>query len=89
MTIYEIDGLSYARDRTLRRRSRLVTMHSTDGPDQRNLTQLTVEEKRAREKAIDFYRYVGKSEAEAQRLAWVDVRKEFPHLQKCDIPPEN
>ena len=64
-------------------------MDSTNGPTKRNLTRLTEEEKRAREKAIDFYRYVGKSEAEVQRLAWADVRKEFPHLQKGDLPPEN
>jgi len=69
-------------------RRRLVTMDSTNAPAQRNLTQLTVAEERVREKAVDFYRYVGKSEAEVQRLAWADVRKEFPHLQKCDIPPE-
>ena len=63
-------------------------MDSTNGPAHRNLLQLTVEEKRAREKAVDFYRYVGKTEAEAQRLAWADVRKEFPHLQKYDVPPD-
>ena len=73
---------------TLPHRRRLVTMDSTNAPAQRNLTQLTVAEERVREKAVDFYRYVGKSEAEVQRLAWADVRKEFPHLQKCDIPPE-
>jgi hypothetical protein len=82
--------LSYAGDGTvtLPQRSRLVIMDSTNSPAQRNLTQLTVEEKRAREKAVDFYRYVGKTEAEARRLAWADVRKEFPHLQECDMPPD-
>lgn len=64
-------------------------MDSTMVQRNETLTQLTIEEKRAREKAIDFYRYVGKSEAEAQRLAWADVQKEFPRLQKCDMPPES
>ena len=32
--------------------------------------QLTVEEERAREKAMDFYRYIGKTDVEATRLAW-------------------
>ena len=49
---------------------------------------LTVEEERAREKAMDFYRYVGKSEAEADRLAWDDIKKEFPRLKECDMPLE-
>jgi hypothetical protein len=31
------------------------------------LVQLIVEEERAQEKAIDFYRYIGKSEMEAIR----------------------
>ena len=47
--------------------------------------QLTVEEERAREKAIDFYRYVGKTEVEAARLAWIDVQKAFPRLKEYDI----
>jgi len=50
--------------------------------------QLSLEEQRAREKALDFYRYTGKSEAEAERLAWEDIKKEFPRLKGCDRPPE-
>jgi hypothetical protein len=44
-------------------------------------TQLTVEEDRARERAVDFYRYVGKSDVEAERLAWADIEKVFPRLK--------
>jgi len=47
-----------------------------------NKKQLTIEEERAREKAVDFYRYVGKSEVEADRLAWEDIKKEFPRLRE-------
>jgi hypothetical protein len=47
--------------------------------------QLTVAEDRAREKAIDFYRYIGKSEAEADRLAWVDIQKAFPRLKRANV----
>ena len=47
--------------------------------------QLTAEEERAREKAMDFYRYVGKTEVEAARLAWIDVQKAFPRLKEYDI----
>ena len=46
--------------------------------------QLTVEEEQAREKAIDFYRYVGKTDAEAMRLAWADIQKAFPRLRGYD-----
>jgi len=42
---------------------------------------LTAEEKRAREKALDFYLYIGKTDVEASRLAWADVQKEFPRLR--------
>src|SRR5579872_7251304 len=54
----------------------------------RKTAQFTVEEERAREKAMDFYRYVGKSEVEADRLACEDVKKEFSRLKECDIPPK-
>ena len=47
--------------------------------------QLTLEEERAREKAIDFYRYIGKTDAEATRLAWADVQKAFPRLKAYEI----
>jgi hypothetical protein len=47
-----------------------------------NRKQLTIEEERAREKAVDFYRYVGKSEADADRLAWEDIKREFPRLRE-------
>jgi len=47
-----------------------------------NEKQLTIEEEREREKAMDFYRYVGKSEVEANRLAWEDIQREFPRLQE-------
>ena len=50
--------------------------------------QLTDEEERAREKAMDFYRYVGKSEVEADRLACEDIKKEFSRLKEVDIRPE-
>ena len=46
--------------------------------------QLTVEEEQAREKAIDFYRYIGKTDAEAMRLAWADIQKAFPRLRVYD-----
>jgi hypothetical protein len=46
--------------------------------------QLTAEEEQAREKAIDFYRYVGKTDAEAMRLAWLDIQKAFPRLRVYD-----
>jgi hypothetical protein len=49
---------------------------------------LTDEEERAREKAMDFYRYVGKSEVEADRLACEDIKKEFSRLKEVDIRPE-
>jgi hypothetical protein len=51
----------------------------------RKPAQLTAAEDRAREKAIDFYRYIGKSEAEADRLAWEDIQKAFPRLQRANV----
>lgn len=50
--------------------------------------QLTAEEERAREKALDFYRYTGKSEEDARRLSWADIQKQFPHLSKCNLPED-
>jgi hypothetical protein len=50
----------------------------------KKFAQLTVEEERARERAIDFYRYVGKTEVEAIRLAWADIQKAFPRLMAYD-----
>jgi len=50
--------------------------------------ELTDEEERAKEKAMDFYRYVGKSEVEADRLACEDIKKEFSRLKEVDIHPE-
>ena len=44
----------------------------------KTLAHLTTEEERARERALDFYRYVGKSEVDADRLAWADIQKGFP-----------
>ena len=60
---------------------RLETMNADESSLEKKLTQLTVEEDRAREKAVDFYRYVGKSEVEADRLAWADIEKAFPRLK--------
>jgi hypothetical protein len=52
--------------------------HISMKPEQ---AQLTAEEQRAREKALDFYLYIGKTDVEASRLAWADVQKEFPRLR--------
>ncbi len=46
--------------------------------------QLTAEEERAREKAMDFYRYVGKTDADVTRLARADIQKAFPRLKAYD-----
>jgi hypothetical protein len=56
-------------------------MNANENTLTKKLTQLTVEEDRARERAVDFYRYVGKSDAEAERLAWADIEKVFPRLK--------
>ena|SRR5690242_4087720 len=47
-------------------------------------TQLTAEEERAKDRAMDFYRFIGKTELEAMRLAWEDVEKVFPRLRARD-----
>lgn len=51
--------------------------------------QLTTEQERAREKALDFYRYTGKSEEDALRLAWADIQKEFPQLRQYNPPGDS
>jgi hypothetical protein len=56
-------------------------MNANENTHTKKLTQLTVEEDRARERAVDFYRYVGKSDVEAERLAWADIEKVFPRLK--------
>jgi hypothetical protein len=56
-------------------------MSANEDSLRKNLARLTVEEDRAREKALDFYRYIGKSEAEADRLAWADIEKVFPRVK--------
>jgi hypothetical protein len=58
------------------------------GPVKKRPAQLTVEEERAREKAMDFYRYVGKTDVEATRLAWADLQKAFPRLKVYDSARE-
>jgi len=50
--------------------------------------QLTAEEERAREKAIDFYRYIGKTDEDAARLAWADIQKAVPRLRAYDSATE-
>ena len=55
----------------------------------KKLVQLTLEEERMREKSIDFYRYIGKTDVEATRLAWEDVQKAFPRLREYDIEKSN
>jgi hypothetical protein len=52
-------------------------------------SQLTTPEERAREKALDFYRYIGKSEEDASRLAWADIQKEFPRLRQYNLPGDS
>lgn len=56
-------------------------MNANENTPTKKLTPLTVEEDRARERAVDFYRYVGKSDVEAERLAWADIEKVFPRLK--------
>ena len=50
----------------------------------KTLAHLTTEEDRGRERALDFYRYIGKSEVDADRLAWADIQKGFPRLKGYD-----
>jgi len=59
-------------------------MNIVDMKKKKTLVQLTVEEERAREKAMDFYLYVGKTDADATRLAWADIQKAFPRLRAYD-----
>ena len=44
------------------------------------LADFSSDERCAFDRAIDFYRYVGKSDAEATSLAWSDVQLAFPRL---------
>jgi hypothetical protein len=46
--------------------------------------RLSAEEEQARQKAFDFYRYVGKVDAEASKLAWADIQKQFPRLREYE-----
>jgi len=50
----------------------------------KTLAQLTSEEDRARERALDFYRFIGKGEVDADRLAGADIQKGFPRLKGYD-----
>jgi hypothetical protein len=61
-------------------------MKADKDPTKKKPAQLTSAEERAMEKAMDFYRYTGKSEAEANRSAWADIQKEFPRLKDFDRP---
>jgi hypothetical protein len=63
---------------------RLEPLSSDSSSMKKQLAHLTTEEERAREKALDFYRYVGKSEVDADRLAWADIQKGFPRLNGYD-----
>ena len=67
--------------------SKLLHMYGW-GPMKKRPVQLTVEEESAREKAMDFYRYVGKTDVEATRLAWADLQKTFPRLRAYDSATE-
>ena len=68
----------------LLRPPRLEPLSSDSSSMKTTLAQLTTEEERARERALDFYRYVGKSEVDADRLAWADIQKGFPRLNGYD-----
>ena len=46
--------------------------------------RLSAEEEQARQKSLDFYRYVGKDNPEASRLAWADIQKQFPRLKEYE-----
>jgi len=50
----------------------------------KRLADLTVEERAAQQKALNFYRYTGKGEAECERLVWRDLQAAFPRLQQFD-----
>ncbi len=68
----------------LLRPPRLEPLSLDSSSMKKKLAQLTTEEDRARERALDFYRYVGKSEVDADRLAWADIQKGFPRLNSYD-----
>lgn len=46
------------------------------------LAHLSEEERHASERALDFYRYVGKPESEVASLAWSDLQLAYPRLQE-------
>jgi hypothetical protein len=68
----------------VRRRSLIAALNRYEKSFMQTRTQLTAEEERARDRAMDFYRFIGKTELEAMRLAWEDVEKAFPRLRACD-----
>lgn len=47
-------------------------------------TQLTAEEERMRDRAMEFYRFIGKTEVEATRRALEDVEKAFPKTSSSE-----
>lgn len=53
------------------------------------LVTLTPDEAAARDRAIEFYRYIGKPASEVERLAWSDVQLAFPRLQAYESAPKN
>ncbi len=53
----------------------------------KHLVHLTVDEAKARDRAIDFYRYLGKSDADVNQLAWIDVQLAFPRLKAFASAP--
>ncbi|HUS19539.1 MAG TPA: hypothetical protein VMZ25_07800 [Terriglobales bacterium] len=50
----------------------------------KKLVCLTVDESEAHDRAIDFYRYCGKPDAEVMTLAWIDIQRAFPRLKEYD-----
>lgn len=55
---------------------------SLGNPPKKRLAKLTLEEDREWVGAFNYYVEEGKSDAQADRLAWRDVKKEFPRLRK-------
>jgi hypothetical protein len=49
-----------------------------------NTAQLTPEERQAQQRALNFYRYSGKSEKECEQLVWRDLQAAFPRLLHFD-----
>jgi len=50
----------------------------------RKLATLTLEEDRAWVSAFNFYLDDGETESDADDLAWIDLRSEFPRLMAFD-----